>query len=55
VFTVGSSPVAALKAAVMVEDIAATVFAARQLGRVDELPPAVVADLHRRYREEYGQ
>jgi L-ribulose-5-phosphate 4-epimerase len=55
VFTVGPSPVAALKAAVMVEDIAATVFAARQLGRVDELPPAVVADLHRRYREEYGQ
>ncbi len=55
VFTVGKTPEAAVKAAVMVEDAARTVFFALQLGVPDELPPEEVARAHRRYLEEYGQ
>jgi L-ribulose-5-phosphate 4-epimerase len=55
VFTVGPSAVAAVKTAVMVEDIAATVFAARQLGTPDVIPEDIVATLHRRYVDDYGQ
>lgn len=55
VFTVGRSAEAAVKAAVMVEDIAATVWIALQIGRPDELPPDVVERLHRRYTTAYGQ
>jgi L-ribulose-5-phosphate 4-epimerase len=55
VFTVGPSAVAAVKTAVMVEDIAATVFAARQLGTPDVIPEDIVAALHRRYVDDYGQ
>lgn len=55
VFTVGPSARAAVKAAVMVEDIAATVFAALQLGTPDEIPEDIVAQLHRRYTTVYGQ
>ncbi len=55
VFTVGKTPEAAVKAAVMVEDVARTVFYAMQLGQPDEIPPDEVARAHRRYTEEYGQ
>ena len=55
VFTVGRDAEAAVKAAVMVEDAARTVYLAMQLGRPEELPPQVVAQLHRRYSGEYGQ
>jgi L-ribulose-5-phosphate 4-epimerase len=55
VFTIGRTPEAAVKAAVMVEDVARTVFYALQLGRPDEIPPEEVARAHRRYLEEYGQ
>jgi L-ribulose-5-phosphate 4-epimerase len=55
VFTVGPSPEAAVKAAVMVEDIAATVWAALQLGTPDILDDNVVERLHRRYTSAYGQ
>lgn len=55
VFTVGPSAAAAVKAAVMVEDVAATVWLALQLGVPDELPPDVVAQLHERYTTVYGQ
>lgn len=55
VFTVGPTAEAAVKAAVMVEDIAATVFAALQLGTPEELDPDAVAQLHRRYTTVYGQ
>lgn len=55
VFTVGPSARAAVKAAVMTEDIAATVFAALQLGIPDALPDDVVAQLHHRYTTVYGQ
>jgi L-ribulose-5-phosphate 4-epimerase len=55
VFTVGRSAVAAVKAAVMVEDIAATVWAALQIGTPDEIPADAVEQLHRRYTTVYGQ
>ncbi len=55
VFTIGKTPEGAVKAAVMVEDVARTVFYALQLGHVDEIPAEEVARAHRRYVEEYGQ
>jgi L-ribulose-5-phosphate 4-epimerase len=55
VFTVGQSAEAAVKAAVMVEDIAATVWAALQLGTPDILDDDAVERLHRRYTTVYGQ
>ena len=55
VFTVGPSAAAAVKAAVMTEDVAATVFMALQLGTPDEIPPDAVASLHDRYMNVYGQ
>jgi L-ribulose-5-phosphate 4-epimerase len=55
VFTVGRTPEAAVKAAVMVEDVARTVFYALQLGELEEIPAEEVARAHRRYLEEYGQ
>jgi L-ribulose-5-phosphate 4-epimerase len=55
VFTIGASARAAVKSAVMVEDIAATVFAALQLGSPDVIPDEAVERLHRRYTTVYGQ
>ncbi len=55
VFTVGATVGAAVKAAVMVEDVARTVWIALQMGQPDEIPPEEVAKLHDRYRHVYGQ
>ena len=55
VFTIGPTPTAALKAAVMVEDIARTVWLALQIGQPQELPPEEVARARQRYTTEYGQ
>jgi L-ribulose-5-phosphate 4-epimerase len=55
VFTIGPDATAAVKAAVMTEDVARTVFLARQLGEPQEIPEEAVRRLHRRYSEEYGQ
>jgi len=55
VFTVGPTAEAAVKAAVMVEDVARTVWIALQLGQPDEIPPSEVAKLRQRYATEYGQ
>lgn len=55
VFTIGPSAEAAVKAAAMVEDIAATVWLALQIGTPDALPDDVVEQLHRRYTTVYGQ
>lgn len=55
VFTIGKTPEAAVKAAVMVEDVARTVFYAMQLGQPDEIPAEEVARAHQRYLEDYGQ
>jgi L-ribulose-5-phosphate 4-epimerase len=55
VFTVGATAEAAVKAAVMVEDVARTVWIALQLGQPDEIAPEDVARLHQRYTHVYGQ
>jgi len=55
VFTVGASAAAAVKAAVMVEDVARSVWLAMQIGRPEEISPADVARLHERYTTVYGQ
>lgn len=55
VFTIGKNPKAAVKAAVMTEDNAKTVWLAMQIGTPDEIPQADVEKLHHRYRNVYGQ
>jgi L-ribulose-5-phosphate 4-epimerase len=55
VFTVGGNAEAALKAAIMVEDVAATIWLALQIGQPDEIAPDDVAKLHYRYTHVYGQ
>lgn len=55
VFTVGSNAEAAVKAAVMVEDIAATAWLALQIGTPDVLDDEAVERLHHRYTTDYGQ
>ncbi len=55
VFTVGKSAGAAVKAAVMTEDVAAAVWLALQIGTPDEIPADAVAKLHERYTNVYGQ
>lgn len=55
VFTIGPTAEAAVKAAVMVEDAARTVWYALQIGKPDEIPPEDVAKLHHRYTHVYGQ
>ena len=55
VFTIGKDARAAVKAAIMTEDVAATVWLAMQLGQPDEISPEDVARLHERYSKIYGQ
>ena len=55
VFTVGKSAIAATKAAVMVEDVAKSVWLAMQIGVVEELAPDDIAKLNYRYLNVYGQ
>jgi L-ribulose-5-phosphate 4-epimerase len=55
VFTIGRTAEAAVKAAVMTEDNARTVWLALQLGQPEEIPADDVARLHRRYTHVYGQ
>ena len=55
VFTIGKNAEAALKAAIMVEDVAATVWLALQIGQPEEISAENVAKLHYRYMNVYGQ
>ena len=55
VFTIGADARGAIKAAVMCEDAAHTVYLARALGAVPPLDPEDVDALHRRYQDVYGQ
>jgi L-ribulose-5-phosphate 4-epimerase len=55
VFTIGKNAKAAVKAAVMTEDVARTTFIAMQMGTPTEIPPEAVAKLHYRYTNVYGQ
>jgi L-ribulose-5-phosphate 4-epimerase len=54
VFTIGASVEKALKAAVMVEDIAKTVWLALQIGAIEELPAEEIAANYERYSTRYG-
>ncbi|NJQ05391.1 L-ribulose-5-phosphate 4-epimerase [Streptomyces lonarensis] len=54
-FTVGRDARAAVKSAVMLEDVARTVHLARQVGSPRELDPAAVTRLYERYQNVYGQ
>lgn len=54
-FTIGRDGRDAVKAAVMVEEVARTVHIARQLGRPDEIDPAQIDSLYQRYQYVYGQ
>lgn len=55
VFTIGKDARAAVKAAVMTEDTAATVWMALQIGDPQEIAPEDVKRLHDRYMNVYGQ
>ena len=54
-FTVGKDARAAVKAAVMVEDVARTVHIARQLGDPLPIKQADIDSLYARYQNVYGQ
>ena len=55
VFTIGATPRAALKAAVMTEDVARTAFLAMQLGNPVPILQADIDSLYDRYTNVYGQ
>lgn len=54
-FTVGTSALAAVKAAVLCEEVARTVHIARQLGQPLPIDPDRVDALYDRYQNAYGQ
>ncbi len=55
VFTIGKDAKSAVKAAIMTEDNAKTVWLAMQIGVPDEIPAEDVERLHHRYTHVYGQ
>jgi len=55
VFTIGPSARAAVKAAVMTEDVARTVHLSRQLGEPIPIAQADIDSLYARYQNVYGQ
>ena len=55
VFTIGKDAKSAVKAAVMTEDNAKTVWLAMQIGTPDAIPQEDVEKLHHRYMNVYGQ
>jgi L-ribulose-5-phosphate 4-epimerase len=55
VFAIGKNARAAVKAAVMTEENAKTVWLAMQIGVPDEIPREEVEKLHHRYTHIYGQ
>ena len=54
VFTIGPTVRKALKSAVMLEDVARTVWLAMQIGQVEPLPPEEIAANYDRYQSRYG-
>jgi L-ribulose-5-phosphate 4-epimerase len=54
-FTIGVTPRDAVKAAVMLEDVARTVHIARQGGEPLPIAPDAIDHLYRRYQHVYGQ
>ncbi|HTN56267.1 MAG TPA: L-ribulose-5-phosphate 4-epimerase [Microbacterium sp.] len=54
-FTIGTDAEDAVKAAVMVEDVARTVHHAREAGPLIPIPPEAIDRLYDRYQNVYGQ
>jgi L-ribulose-5-phosphate 4-epimerase len=54
-FTIGVTPKDAVKAAVLVEDVARSVHIARQAGPVVPIPQPAIDALYSRYQNVYGQ
>jgi L-ribulose-5-phosphate 4-epimerase len=54
-FTIGKDARAAVKAAVMCEEVARTVHVSRQLGEPKPIDPDKIASLYARYQNVYGQ
>ena len=54
-FTIGRDAEAAVKAAAMTEEVAHTMWAAKQLGDIIEIPQEDVDKLNDRYQNVYGQ
>jgi len=54
-FTIGKDARAAVKAAVMCEDVARSVHIARQLGEPLPIPRSDIDRLYDRYQNVYGQ
>lgn len=54
-FTIGKTAEAAVKAAVMVEEVAKTVHLARELGEPVPIPQEAIDSLNDRYQNVYGQ
>jgi L-ribulose-5-phosphate 4-epimerase len=54
-FTIGADAEDAVKAAVMVEDVARTVHHAREAGELIPIPQAAIDSLYDRYQNVYGQ
>jgi L-ribulose-5-phosphate 4-epimerase len=55
VFAIGTTPRAAVKAAVLCEDVARTVHVARQLGEPQPMRHEDIDRLYERYQNVYGQ
>jgi L-ribulose-5-phosphate 4-epimerase len=55
VFTIGKDPLAAVKAAVMCEDVARSVHISRQLGEPLPIAQTDIDHLYNRYQNVYGQ
>jgi L-ribulose-5-phosphate 4-epimerase len=54
-FTIGKDAAAAVKAAVLCEDVARTVHLARQYGEPQRLDQSDIDSLYNRYQNVYGQ
>ena len=55
VFTIGKDAQAAVKAAVMCEDVAKTVWIAKSLGKIRRIDQKSIDSLYSRYQNVYGQ
>ena len=55
VFTIGRSAKAAVKSAVLCEEVARTVHISRQLGSPIPIPQSDIDSLYERYQNAYGQ
>jgi L-ribulose-5-phosphate 4-epimerase len=55
VFAIGKDATSAVKAAVMCEDVAKTMWIAQTLGKIKQIDQESIDSLHSRYQNVYGQ